>query len=481
MTARRWTIAAWAAAVLYTAVLTALSLKRHHDFQSGYDLAIFDQLTWLLAHGHEPFSTVRGRPMLGDHFQPGLALLTPLGAIGRGPGPLLCAQSAGLALVAPALQALARQRGASEPVALGVAVLWLASPLTHSANLFDFHPEVFVPVLVAVGALALERRRPGLFVATAVLASSLKEDISLVYLAWGLALWFRGNRRLGPALALGGAAWFVLATKVGIEAFGGNLDYYSARFGGERGTTLGAVARAVFTHPGTTAHDLVTTLNVKMLVDLVASTAGLCLLAPLALVPAAPALAANMLSAYTQQHYVTLHYHVVASGVFAVAGALGAPRAEQLARRLPKRAIPALLAFAAIAGTPLSPALDVAQGRYPGPNQSPAARAARLEAVQRIPDGAAVATQFDVVTRLAERRLVYVLPEPFLLLERNGPTWSRQELRSRTNQVRYVLLDSGATFPGEPRELALVRARLHGLGFRTVFSRDGVRLLERRA
>jgi len=39
---------------------------------------VYDQLVWLLAYGHEPFSTVISRPLLGGHFQPGIVLLTPI-------------------------------------------------------------------------------------------------------------------------------------------------------------------------------------------------------------------------------------------------------------------------------------------------------------------------------------------------------------------------------------------------------------------
>ena len=48
------------------------------------DAAIYDQQVWLLANWHEPFSTVLNRHMLGEHFQPGLALLVPLYWLGAG-------------------------------------------------------------------------------------------------------------------------------------------------------------------------------------------------------------------------------------------------------------------------------------------------------------------------------------------------------------------------------------------------------------
>src|SRR6266508_1911502 len=133
----RPTVAVALAAVVYAALLSAASLARHHAIRSGgYDLGIFDQAVWLLGHGHAPFSTIRGRDLFADHFQPALALLAPLGALGVTPAALLVLQALLLAAAAPVLYLLARARGASEGLALAVGVLWLASPLTQWANLF---------------------------------------------------------------------------------------------------------------------------------------------------------------------------------------------------------------------------------------------------------------------------------------------------------------------------------------------------------
>lgn len=474
---RAVTVAVLLAAVGYAILLTLLSWKRHHDFHSGYDLAIFTQLTWLLGHGLDPFSTVRGRPMLGDHFQPGLALLAPLGDVPGGPALLLAAQSTALAATAPLLFAVARARGARDAVAAAVAIVWLASPLTHSANLFDFHPETFVPALLAAGALGLERERTSLFLVTAVVACSLKEDVSLVYLAWGVLLTASPRRRLGLAVAVGAAAWFVLATRVGIDAFGGSLDYYSHRFGGGNSASVGSVARDLVLHPLRELGAVTTTLNAKMVLALVASTAGLCLFAPRILALAILPVAVNILSRYPQQHYLTLQYHIVPAGICALAGAYGAAR---LRIRVRAQTVAAAVAAVVVADVVLSPATGVARGNYaqPGPVDGQAA-SARRAALALVPSQAAVAAQFDVVAQLAQRRLVYVLPQPFLFLPHEGDTWSRRELARRAKSVRWVLLDDGSSYPGEPGQLKLVRRRLPTLGFRTVFARDGVTLLRR--
>ena len=101
------------ARLVYAVLLSIEAVREHHRFETFLDLAVYDQLLWLLANGHEPFSTVISRPLLGGHFQPGVVLLTPLYWLDLGVPGLLTAQSVALALTAPALYALARAYGAS--------------------------------------------------------------------------------------------------------------------------------------------------------------------------------------------------------------------------------------------------------------------------------------------------------------------------------------------------------------------------------
>ncbi len=142
-----WAAAVWLGAALYAVLLSIESVREFRRFETQWDLAIYDQLLWLLAHGHEPFSTVITRPMLEAHFQPALVLLTPLYWLDLGVPALLTAQSIGLALTAPALFALARHAGASPALAALPAFLWLVCPFVASVNLFEFRPDPFAPPL----------------------------------------------------------------------------------------------------------------------------------------------------------------------------------------------------------------------------------------------------------------------------------------------------------------------------------------------
>ena len=99
-------------AALYALVVGALALLRYESFASDFDHGIFSQYVWLLGHLHEPFNTIVLRTLLGDHVEPGIALLAPLGTLGVGAPGILVVQTLALAATAPLLYLLARGHGA---------------------------------------------------------------------------------------------------------------------------------------------------------------------------------------------------------------------------------------------------------------------------------------------------------------------------------------------------------------------------------
>jgi uncharacterized membrane protein len=457
---------------VYAVVLSAATIVKHDHFRSGgYDLGIFGQAVWLMAHGHAPFSTIRGRNLFADHFQPALALLAPLGRLPM-PSALLVLQAVLLAAPAPFLYRLARLHGARQELAFAVALLWLASPVTQWPNLFDYHPETAFPLLLVIGALFLEHEQVGWFLCSAVLAMSLKEDISLVYAVWGLVLFFSGRRRLGARLAGGATAWFVLALAVAIPAWGGSLTFYSQRFAGNRGSSVGDVLVRVVEHPIATFDTAATGANAKIILALVLCSGGLAFLAPRFLALALPPLAANILSAYSYQHDLHFQYQLAPAAVFAVASTYGSGVLSLRWRPVVGRVAAAVLIGGAILVTvAASPALK--ELRRP----APAAEAAKRAALALVPPKASVAASPDLAPHLALRRDVYQLPEPFDARPANGEYWSAAEVRRRAQTVRYVIYDADRLDPFPQQQMEQLKPRLPRLGFRVLFVRDGVVLL----
>jgi uncharacterized membrane protein len=210
---------AWAAG--FATVLFALSWLRHHNYWSGFDLAIFDQAAWQLSEGRTHISIV-DRHVLSDHFSPVVLLIGQLYRVLASPVVLLAVQAAALGATVVPLRALADHLGASPRVATALTVC--SAPL-WAAAMFDFHPSTLAVPFIAFAVLSGCRGR-AVPAALATLGVALcRADLGIVLVA--AALVARGRARI--VLAVGGAV-SVLAGVVGPELFGetgGWETYYS--------------------------------------------------------------------------------------------------------------------------------------------------------------------------------------------------------------------------------------------------------------
>jgi len=469
-----WIVAVWLGTVVYAVLLSLESIADHNAFTTSFDLAHYDQLLWLLAHGDEPFSTVVSRPMLADHFQPGLVLLTPLYWLGLGVPGILAAQTIALGLTAPALFALARASGAAPALAALPALLWLVCPWTAAVNLFDFHPLAFSAPLLVLSVLAGLRDRPVLLLVTALLALSLKEDVALTYVVLGLLLAYHGKRRLGGMLAAGSALWFVMAYAV-VSTAGNSNDAYGRRFAGERGDSLLDAFGWMLGHPLETISD-VAGQSLAAVALLFVSTACLALLAPTWILLSAPTALHNALSAYEYQHDLGSHYHLGTLLGFFVAAAIGVGRLRALGR--PGRLAVALLVPVAV-GTAALGALwvhDADNERTRGNREEVQLR----RALELVPDDATVAATSTLLPHLSQRAEVYSLPEPFIQVDW-GSALTRAELAERAKHVDFVAYREGDVLPwphiGGVGEL---RSDLVRDGFVELEQGGSVHVLERR-
>ena len=470
-----WIVAAWVGAAAYAVLMAVETIGDHFAFRTGVDLAFYDQLLWLLSHGNEPFSTVVSRPLLVDHFQPGVLLFTPLYWLGLGVPGILTVQAIGLALAAPALFALARASGASPAVASIPAFLWLVCPWVASLNLFEFHPLAFSPVLVVLSVLAAVRERWWLLFGTAFFALSLKEDVALMYVVLGLLLVFRGHRRVGAGLALGSAAWLVLAYGI-IRTLGGSYDAYGQRFAGDRGDSVPDAAGWMLSHPLQTVSDIAD-LSLAGVILLFVSTGCLALLAPSWMLLAAPTALHNALSAYQPQHELVNHYHLWTLTGFFVAAAIGAARVQSLGRY-------ARLAVTATLGVAVVLAVLGGLWAHRFSDTVLLEREPTERLLERIPPDVPVAAARSLVPHLTHRVEVHTLPEPFIPLEWGSPL-SADEFAERAERIRFVAYvegdQIGTILTGEDLELTPdVRPTLLREGF-VVIARSGkVEIFERR-
>src|SRR5262249_3650308 len=127
----------------------------------------------------------------------------------------------------------------------------------------------------------------------------------------------------------------------------------SKRFAGDRGDSLGDVASWIVRHPASTAADVFTGHDLSLVVALLLTTGGLCLLAPRWMLLGLPALSHNVLSAYSPPHRIGSHYYVSVGLAFAIAAAAGVHRLTVIGR------VPRLAFTAGVAATVVTFALGI--------------------------------------------------------------------------------------------------------------------------
>jgi uncharacterized membrane protein len=114
---------------VFVATFVWMTWRSHASFGTfGFDLGIFDQGVWLLSRFRDPFVTIRGLPLFGDHASYILVLVAPLYWIWPDPRLLLLLQVVFLAIPAVSLYLIANRRLGGRLAGLAVAAAYLAFP-----------------------------------------------------------------------------------------------------------------------------------------------------------------------------------------------------------------------------------------------------------------------------------------------------------------------------------------------------------------
>ena len=459
----------------YVALFLGLTFRLYDRFATmSYDLAIFDQATWLISRGHTPFVTVRGLPLLADHFSLILYLLAPLYWLWPSAKMLLIAQTLALALGALPLYALAHRRLGSAPWALLLAAAYLLYPALQWSGTYEFHPDTFATPLLLAAFWALDRKRWGAYFLCLALALTTKETVGLTVLAVGLYA-LRTDRRVGMATLALGAAGLAIALLT-IRAFNhGAPSAFFALYGPD-GAGPGGVLHQAAVHPLIFWNRLATVGNGAYVFQLLYPLAFLPFLAPEVLLLALPALLLNLLSARPVMHTVQHQYTALLTPLLLLAALVGAERA----RRWGNEWTP--LVLAGVIGAGLLSAGDqgplVAGRQWLPLGMSAGAAQDTRGLLGLIPVGASVSASAALLPHLDHRQNVYAFPNPFQSVatgpgpkalrqmeyrESSPESWAMLQSAFQESAVQYVVLaPSTSTFPVAPGKYpAFVVALLH--------------------
>ncbi len=449
---RTHTLVVTALVAVYCAYFSAMSVLSHAIYATqAYDLGTFDQGIWLAGHSDSLFVTVRGLHLLGDHVRVVSLLLAPIYWIWDDVRFLLILHACTIGLGGTFVYLIGRCELPSHPWAvLGICLSYLLNPAVHNLTTDYAHPDGFATTLILASIYFLRSNKIAAFWVTVALAMTCKEDIPLVYTVMGLWLMGTGRAQLGGFLAAAAVVYFAVALLVILPHFNaaGFYRLNSAGFGHafmNKANPLWAATHAV------------DPVLLRYLLLLGAPLAFLFLFSPWVLLPALPALVANI---FSDMHYTrSILYHYTSSiepflylATILTLGKMS--ESEPLIdidlvrariRKLPLRVSPTALAWGLI--VPLTLALSYTHGRY-GVGavdklfiyHNRAITSPQIAAIQRavaqIPADAAVSTHFTFVPHLSHRKLIYMWPNPFKPIG-----WGvKRENPDPTDIVDYILM-----------------------------------------
>ncbi|HEY65892.1 MAG TPA: DUF2079 domain-containing protein, partial [Caldilineae bacterium] len=467
-----------------------LSIRPHQALQTHMaDLGQMDLAIWNTAHGRfvQEIKGERISTRLTDHVELIFVPVSLVFWLWDDVRALLVLQSAVIALGAWPVFRIACSRlrrlvdeGLAEWASLAFVLAYLLFPALEAANMAEFHavPLAVLPILLALWWV--EEGAWGRFAIAALTVAAVKEDMALLAVMLGLWATARAlrsssgsakGRWMGLAVAAAAALWFAVATFVIIPAHAeqayGVAEFVYVRRYGELGNSVADIVRSLLTRPGLVWSIATEPERLRYVAGLLAGVGGLAALAPEIVLLSAPALAANLLSAYPAQYSGELHYSAPLVPYIVVAAIVGAARATGwLGRALHERRGVAL-------GLVLAWLLAWSLGYHRAKGWTPLGGEFRWPEItehhqlaerffRQIPKDAPVSATTALYPHLSHRERIYKFPAlgdaSYVLLEVNGATDMHPvELRRRFDELlasgRFCILDAadGFILLGPPR------------------------------
>ena len=402
------------AMALYILGMGFIVLTRHRALRThALDLGQYVQTIWSIAHGDGPACTIIPEYVttvrmnaFGDHFSPIFYALAPFVRLLPDTSVPLLIQTFALALGAVAVFAYARRRIPGTPgVAVALAALFLLNPSLHGINIRDIHPAAFVVPLILAAAAAHDARHYGWCALFVTAAAACREDAAVAVV--GFAIWLAVARRrwvVGATVATAAVVLLALDLMVLMPHFRGGASYHHLYRYTHLGDSLGDILLTIVARPWRWLAVLFTLPKLVYALALLAPLGFLPLLAPLALVAAAPALAMNLMSVDPILINYRAQYQAFVLPFLVLAAVDGAAILHARRRRVADAAFVAAVCLALILTARTFNDFSVRHWRL-GAEQR-----AAYALMARIPRDAGVSANERLVSHLVMRRDVFVYP-----------------------------------------------------------------------
>ena len=293
-------------------ILLISSIARHELFNSGGDLAFFDQCVYLISQGKNPISSLLGFHALADHAAWILYPIALLYKIYPTVYWLFLVQSLSLSLGAIPAYFLSINAGLKESQAIVIVVIYLLYPLIYNANLLEFHPDTIAVPALFMAILAARKQKIVWFCASVIVILGCKAVLSLTVAAMGVGLLLFEKRQLYGIIAIAtGIAWFLIANKIIIPFFGHDaalINRHLYRYS-YLGNSFFETLKIILLQPKLIFSNIFSLINLEYLFYLFVPVIwGLRPKYMIYMIAAIPCLALNLLADHPSQKNLIWHY-----------------------------------------------------------------------------------------------------------------------------------------------------------------------------
>ena len=411
----------------FVAFFSFLAIAKFNNFQyNGLDLAIIHQVFYNSSVGNFFQSTIHPPTYLKDHFSPILFILFPLYLIKKSAAALLVLQIIAATLPVWPIYLMAKKRF-SPNISLCISCAWLFNPMVQNLMLFEFSFLPFALVFLFFAFYYFEKNTLWAFILFASLALIVREDISLIVFMFGaLALLEKKKKIWIFAPILLATLYFFFSMRI-ISFFNGNEGYKFFVYYSWLGNNWQEAAKYLIFHPWIMVIRLLSIGNIEMVLGFLLPFAFVSLLRPryliLSLLPYAQILlgSAGPSGLILKTQYSALFLPSLFLAFIASLKALQTmqPKNPLIKIFLKERLGHIILVVAVVYSSfTLGPIIGSLQKNIIGVDKKMNFYKASL--IKKIPDNAAVAASYDMLSSVSGRERVYGFNYFFIGTEQFG-------------------------------------------------------------
>lgn len=408
--------------VVYNLSVDFYCLRRYRSYNAGaYDFGIAVQTLWNTARGDLLAESVNmGRP--ASRFWNGRweIIFIPIGwlyGFVAKPEFILVLQTFVISLgIMPVYALSLKILGGTLPASV-VSLCYMANPVIHNANLFDFHSVTLaIPFLVFLFFYTWGEYNAKMLLLFFVLALSCRADLAPMLAVYAISFFLTHRKgKYAATLLVLSVVWFALSRSTPqLREFLGlpeieNVNIYSERWEHLGGTHPLSIASGVLQHPSVFVKSIVNIENGKYLVKILAPFAFLPLFAPLAALVSLPNIFINATSSWSAAHHIFHHYNGHIGAVLLVASILAIAEGERRFER-ERRFVKWVLIGVLFLATVGSATTKSSFARLPAWRRS--AHHERLDRILGdIGEEKSISSHFLLLDHVAHRREVYLFPD----------------------------------------------------------------------